>query len=340
MNHPSFLIVGAGATGLVNGYYLHLGGSSVTYLVRPGKKVASAPPAVLYSYDDGELKTFDGFNVEDDVAALADRTFDYVIVTLDYAACFSEQGTKLLASLGRTFADTSTVLVHTGIGMGLREHVVGASDLPLERVLSGLASISSHQTTASLPVTPPTDAATLAKARVAYRHLSGMSLVVGDASPEAAHNLAEIYNRSGRSGSAVVPQSQLEVQTNAIFPCLAAAEIAGWPSMKDLTAIGDLWSLSCEAQREVASLREFGMPADVIAETMSDDALAQSQIRTEQACLPLDYQAFNRFHHGVKVSAQDLQVMRKCRDAGQRQGLRMSALNQIIVQLEESRASS
>lgn len=339
MTSASFLIVGAGAMGLVNGYYLHLGGSEVTFLVRRGKKAASAPPALLYCYDDGELKNFDGYRVEDDVTALADDHFDYIIFTLDYALCVGEEGTALLKTLGQMFAGTKTILVMGGVGIGLRDHLVRTTGLPEERIINGVLGLLSHQPSADLPVHPPTDAAMLEKSRMAYRDLRGVSLVLDDMFPDTANTLSEIYGRSGKSGCAIIERSQLAVMTNSAFPMFAAAEIAGWPSIKELAEQDELWSLSCAARREVASLPEFGMSDEIIAQTMSDEALTKAQIQTEDACLPLDYQAFNRFHHGGKVSAQDLEVMRNCAEAGKRLGRPMSALTEIIERLEQIRAA-
>lgn len=340
LTKPSFLIVGAGSMGLVNGYYLHLGGSDVTFLVRRGKAAASAAPSLLYCYDDGELKSFDGYRVKDDVAALAGESFDYAIVTLDYALCVSDDGVALLRALGQAFAATRTIVVIGGVGIGLREHFIDTTGLPEERIINGCLGLLSHQPSANLPVHPPTDPVALAKSRMAYRHLRGISLVLDDMFPETANELSEIYGRSGKSGCAIIEKAQLAVMTNSAFPVLAAAEIAGWSSMRELAAQDELWSLSCEARREVAALPEFGMDDATIAQTMSDEALADAQIQTEQICLPLDYQAFNHFHHGGKVSAQDLEVMRNCARAGERHGRPMSALNEIIERLEQTRAAA
>ena len=174
---------------------------------------------------------------------------------------------------------------------------------------------------------------------MAFRDLRGVSLVLDDMFPETAKTLTEIYGRSGRSGCAIIEKAQLAVMTNSAFPVLAAAEIAGWISMRELTTQDELWSLSCEARREVAALPEFGMDNATITQTMSDEALAKAQIQTEETCLPLDYQAFNRFHHGDKVSAQDLEVMRNCAKAGEHHGHPMSALNEIIERLKQTRAT-
>lgn len=49
---------------------------------------------------------------------------------------------------------------------------------------------------------------------------------------------------------------------------------------------------------------------------------------------PLDYQAFNRFHHGGKVHAQDVSALRDCLADGQRQGRKMTALKTLLDRLD------
>ncbi len=337
MGRVSVLIVGAGAMGLVNGYYLQLGGAEVTFLVRPGKKMAGTAPTLLYCYDDGALKTFDGYRVEDDMAALGDVLFDYALVTLDHALCVSDEGSALLKTLGKMFANTKTVLVTGGVGIGLREHIIMTTGLPEERIINGGLTVLCHQSSADLPVNSPTDAALLKKSRVAYRHLSRVSLVLDDMFPQTANAIAELYNRSGESSCAVIDKALFAVRTNSAFPMLAAGEIAGWPGIRELMGQGELWALSCEAQREVASLPQFGMGDAAVARLMSNEALGEAHLQTEQACLPLNYQQFNRFHHGGKVSGQNLLVMRKCAEAGKQAGRQMSALSEIIERLLQVR---
>jgi hypothetical protein len=81
------------------------------------------------------------------------------------------------------------------------------------------------------------------------------------------------------------------------------------------------------------------MCPDTIKRTMTDQILGETQRQIEEICHPLDYQAFNRFHHGGKVSEQDLLVLKNCLEAGHREGRAMTALTEIIAALERSRAN-
>ena len=339
MTQKSVLIVGAGSMGLVIGYYLQRGGTKVTFLVRPGKKQQSKAPSVLYCYDDGTLKYLNDYDVEDDVAALADKSFDYAIVTFDHAIAESEEGTALLRALGKILADKETILITGGVGLGLREHFLRTTGLPEERILNGILGLLSHQTTADLPINPPTDAKLLKSASMAYRHLGPTSMFVDSTFPEAAATFAEIYNRNQESTCDIMDKTQFAVLTSSAFPMLAAAEVAGWCPIAELVAQTELWALSCDAQREIAALPEFGPGNDAIVETMTNEAAAGIHVYVEQAAMPLDYQAFNRFHHGGKVSGQDFEIMRKCAVAGQRGGRPMTALSELMRRLEDTRSA-
>ncbi|KQV14521.1 MULTISPECIES: hypothetical protein [unclassified Kitasatospora] len=55
--------------------------------------------------------------------------------------------------------------------------------------------------------------------------------------------------------------------------------------------------------------------------------------------LPLDYQAFNRFYHGGKVHAQDVEGLRSCLAEGRRQGRPMAALQALLARLDAREAA-
>ncbi|MET0547440.1 MAG: 2-dehydropantoate 2-reductase N-terminal domain-containing protein [Caulobacterales bacterium] len=340
MTQESVLIVGAGAMGLINGYYLQQGGAKITFLVRPGKKAQSAPPAILYNYGSGELERFESYRVEDNLAALAGETFDYAIVTFDHAIAMSEDGTALLKALGKAFADKNTVIIMGGVGLGLREHFIQTTGLPESRILNGVLGLLSHQSSADLPLHAPTDAAKLKQSRMAYKHLNENSFMLDNMFPEVAQKFADLYTRSGKSGCAIIDKVQFAVMNNTAFPVLAAQEIAGWANIAELTAQKDLWALSCRAAREAAGLPELGMGDAIAEQAMSDETLAATYLGVEAASLPLDFAAFNRFHHGGKVAEQDLEIMKKCAAAGERGGRPMSALKEIIARLEALRAAA
>lgn len=339
MAQENILIVGAGAMGLINGYYLQQGGAKVTFLVRPGKKAASAPPAALYNYDSKELERFEDYRVVDNFGEIAAETYDYAIVTLDHSLAMSEDGMALLKAIGKAFADKNTVVIMGGVGIGLREHYLKTTGLPQTRILNGCLGLLSHQSTADLPIHAPTDAAKLKQSRIAYKHIGGDSFILDDTYPEEAKKFTAIYGRNGKSGCAIFDKTQFAVMTNTAFPMLAALELAGWPNVQGLIAQKDLWALTCRATREAASLPELGMGEAAIEQSMSDEALSAMHTGIETAALPLNYTAFNRFHHGNKVAEQDLEIMKKCAAAGKKGGRPMTALTEIISKLEKLRAA-
>lgn len=335
MSQPSVLIVGAGAMGMVNGYHLHLGGTQVTYLVRAGRVDAFRAPSTLYCYDDHQLKTFDGYDVVDDVAALRGRVFDYVLVTLDGAASRTAESTAMFKALGAAIAGERTVLIIGGVGVGLREHILDATGLPPQRALNGALALLAHQTTAKMPVHPGTKPELLAQARIAYHHFPNKaSLYVDSSYPETARALIALYDRSGISRCVMMNKTVTALMGNIAFPMLAASEIAGWPKIDTLVANRELWRLCCRAQNEIAALPQFGWIGKLMSLAMTPAITASVHRKVEKDSLPLDYQSFNRYHHGAKVHSQNVQVMRNCLALGRRQGRPMKALAELLDRLD------
>lgn len=341
MSTASVLIVGAGAMGLVAGYHFQLASAKVTYLVRPGRVPVFAAPQLLYCYDDGALKRFDGYRTVERVADVARERFDYVMLTLDGATSRSEQGSAVLAELGVALRDTQTVMTVGGVGVGLREHVQATTGLPPQRLLNVALALLCHQVSAGLPVHPPVDPARIAKAAVAYRHFPNRaSLLVDAGGGDAARAFAALYNRNGSSRCISAPRSLYAIMGNAAFPMLAASQIAGWPSIAGLVAQRELWALACAAQNEIAALPRFGWIGRALSLAMTPSLTARLHSKIERDCLPLDYQAFNRFHHGGKVHAQDVQVLQNCLAEGRNAGRRMTALATLLEQLAAHEAAA
>ena len=337
---PSILIVGAGAMGMVTGYHFGLAGAQVTFLVRPTRVNDFRPPQILYCYDDGKLKEFSGYRVVGSMSEAGSEPFDFVIVTLDGATTRSSEGTELLRSIGNAIRPTRAMLLMGGVGIGLREHYLQATGLPEERVTGGFLGLLSHQVLANLPLRPPTDPALLAKASIAYRHFSNkVGFFIETRNPEAAREFAAIYNRCGVSRCGSMNKTVVNIITNSAFPMLAASEIAGWPAIDMLVANKELWQLACRAQGEITRLPQHGWIGKLMPLIMTAGVTAKLQRKLEKDMLPLDYQAFNRFHHGGKVHAQDVQVMQNCVAAGIRQGQPMAALKELLARLAAHQAS-
>lgn len=246
---PTVLIVGAGATGLPVGYHLGLAGAAVTYLVRPGRAAALAAPQRLYCYDDGSLKSFDGFRVVDDVAALAGDRFDFALITVDGHTSRTEEGTTLLRALGDVVRAGDAVVIMCGFGVGVREHHRRCLAVPDEWLLHGFVGMTRHQTAADLPAHPPADPALLDRVVVAYRHprnRTGFRLDTGNKA--AAAEFAALYHRSGVSRCVRMSRAMDEIFCTVGFPVYAACEFAGWPDVATVAGDTELWRLACCAR--------------------------------------------------------------------------------------------
>lgn len=341
MNRPSILIVGAGATGFPVGYHFGLAGADITFLVRPGRGTALDSPQLLYCYDDAALKTFDGYRVVESAAELTGRSFQFVLITLDGHTSRTDEGTAMLRGLGDAIRASEAHVVMSAFGMGIRQHYLDALGIPDARLTHGFLGMLAHQATADLPVHPPTDPAQVAKASVCYKHpanKAGFRIEKGNAA--AAKQFAELYNRSGVSKCVLIGRGLDEIFSDAGSPVYMAGAIADWPDFTTLAANKELWELACRAQGEIMALPKNGLRGRLMARFMGPRTTAKVHLKMEQEMLPLDYQAFNRFHHGGKVHAQDVEGLRTCLAEGRRQGRPMTALQSLLARLDAHEAAS
>jgi ketopantoate reductase len=328
------LIVGAGALGSVTGYHLALGGSEVTFFVRPARLAEMQPPMVLYCYDDAQLKAFRNYHVVSTIAQVAAQHFDYVLVTFDGAACRSEEGTALLTELGDAIRGSDAVLIIGGVGV--REHYLKTTRLPEARLLEGtLGSLSYQVGRVTLPLHPPTDAAVLAQASVAYHHFDGIKGYMVSGQPAAlAKAFAAVYDRCGISKCVIMNPDIFNILSTAFFPLTAVCDLAGWPDAAAMTANAELMRLCAGAMREISALPQHGFIGKLISLVIWPPVVGMLLKKLEQDSLPLDFHAFNKFHHGGKVRAQDIDVMRACAQSGAAQGKQMPALNELVRRYE------
>jgi Ketopantoate reductase PanE/ApbA len=331
---PQILIVGAGAMGLAAGYHLQLAGAAIAFLVRPARVPEMSRSQALYSYDDATLKTFENYKVISDVAEISGSFYDYVIVTLDGFATRSSEGTALLKSIGDAIRRSSTEVIIGGVGVNLRDHYLRTMALPEHRILNGALGMLCHKVVNfELPLHAPTDAVLLSKADVAYRHLHKTSFVLDDRFPEAADRFAAIYDACGVSSCQIMKRQDFAILTKFQFPVFAASELLGWPRAKDLDNNTDLWALTVRAVQEIQAFEEHGSAGKAAA---TGDGLLDIWNSMEQAAFPLDFAAFNKLHHGVKVRAQDIQLLQDCVKVGEREGQPMSALKELLDRVENT----
>lgn len=340
MKKPNILIVGAGATGFAVGYHLSLSGADITFFVREGRKTAFHSPKQLYCYDDATLKNFTDYSVIENVSELADKPFQFVIITLDGHASRTEQSIAMLRKLGDAVRATKATVIMCGFGIGLREHYLQVMQISEDRLLRGFLGMLSHQTNAGLPVHAPTDPAQVAKASICYKHPSNkVGFQIETNNKTAANQFVELYNRCKVSRCGQMNSAMFNVISSAAFPVYAACDLAGWPDFSTLVANKEIWRLACRAQGEIMALPQHGLMGKLMVLFMGARMTAKIHLKLERDMLPLDYQAFNRFHHGGKVRAQDVEAMRNCLAEGQRRGRPMTALQELLKRLEKHEAA-
>jgi hypothetical protein len=334
MNNPAVLIVGAGALGITTGYHLALGGTDVTFLVRPGRLEALQSPQILYCHDDSALKELAAFGASASVEEAAQTSYDFVMVTMDGATCRGREATGLLEALGEAIRPTAAAVIVCGIGV--RAYIRDVMGLPDERIIEGTMRILSYQVDrVTLPLHPPTDPDSLAQASMAYRHVGGHDgFMVVDSPAGPARAFVELYNRSGVSRCQTVKQQLYTMFTRTAFPTFAVFDLAGWPNAEAMADNTELMSLCCRAIKEIMRLPEHGWPGKLGGLLMNRKLLSRMNIKAERSALPVDYQAFNRFHHGGKVREQDIGVMKQSLESGRAQGRAMPALAELVRRYE------
>lgn len=333
---PSVVVVGVGAMGLVTGYHLSLAGAEVTFLVRPARLAQLASPQILYCHNDRELKTFSAYRAISSIGEIDTQSLDYVLVTLDGATSRTAEGSALLRSIGTALAGTSTLLLIGGVGVGLREHYLMTTGLPPDQVLNSFLGLLSYQIDkADIPVNPPARPEIISQAGMAFVQFPNkVGYIIDSSYPQAAKDFAALYNRCGVSRCAIMNPTLFKIVGNMPFPLFAISEIAGWPKSEDLARNKQLWRLNRLAQGEIMGLKQHGWIGKLMRLVMTGKMHLKLAQKLEKDSLPIDFGAFNRFHHGGKVQAQDIEIMQNCVAVGVSQGYAMSALKEVLARLD------
>ncbi|MFA5630167.1 MAG: 2-dehydropantoate 2-reductase N-terminal domain-containing protein [Porticoccaceae bacterium] len=336
MADHAVLIVGAGAVGMACGYQLSHGGVAVTYLVRPESLGKVQPPVLLYSYDDHETKVFHSYRLTSCAEELGDRIFDFVIFTLDGAACRSREGSDLIRRVARATRDGQAPWIIAGVGSGLREHFLALTGFPETRFLEGSLGMLCHQVEGwHFPPHPDTDQQQLADCRFAYRHFPNRAGFMLAASPKkVAREFASLYNGGAASRCQMMSLTSYRVLSNMLYPLFATCEIRGWPRTDELARDRKIWRECCRAMNQIAGLH-LSFAGRLLFPMLFRPWLYLMLLRRlERDCAPLDFHGFNRFHHGAKVLAQGIQIMENAIREGEAQGRDMSAVRHILGRLK------
>ena len=342
MAEPSkVLIVGAGAGGMVTGYHFTLSGADVTFFVRADRVTMMAQtPKRLYCYDDNETKIFDQFHTVCSMDEVAAQRYDYVLTTLDGFAMHSDEGMELLQDLGNVLRPTESVLICLGVAQGVEDFIALQTRIPRERCLFGSFSFLSHNV--PLPgqrFDLEVDQEALSNCVYAYTHLgrSNAGLTLTRTNRKLGREFAEAFGRSGVSTCSVVPNlAVMDLLSCFPFPGLIGFVIEGWPE-PDVMYGTETWELATRATLEISALPQYGPLGKLVAVLGGPlSVLTKVWRRISEASLPLDYHAFNRFHHGGKVLAQDIEIVRAILLREEGRGRKLPNLARLLERLDDS----
>ena len=336
--NPNILIVGAGAGGLVLGYHLHLSGAEVTFYVREKRAEDLGRPQMLYSYDQQEMNTYGDFNVITDFADVDASSVDFILVTLDGSAVRSSDGEQLLRRIGDAFRYSSAEILCFSVSVGIKDYYVETTGMNPERIKSGYFTFLSHPgVVPGQVVLSEAEKSELEKCDFAYRHFMGTGGVtlVGDKSDQALAQFADLYSSNPHSKCGVTDAVTAQM-ADLIFPIFVANRIGDWPGPDAVVQDKSLWSMACGASREIARLPVFGWKGSFAAVFLRGFVWRFAWLWMHKKCWPLDFDAFNRFHHGAKVIAQDIDILRDYLALGKKSGMEMPALTRLVGEVERA----
>jgi hypothetical protein len=329
---PRILIIGAGSMGLIMGYILSRTPVDVTFLVRPHRKDIMSRSQQIYCYDDNKLHTFTEYKTLTSPQDIIGGDWDYIIITLDAQQLMGEEGVKLSNTIGKAATEKTTIIIGT-VYLDIRPWFLEQSGLKPSQVIGGNISIHAYSPgmlDKPFPLSGNTDPQLLAQADQAYTDVLGAGMLVTDVSKEPAERFAKLWNDSGLSTCAVISEIELASFSAPMFPVLAALDVMGWPDIVAGGHKGEAWSLAVAAVKEVYSLSTFGAPGVEAAKAVNEEAFDERFAGIQKLMLPLDWSAFNRFHHGAKVNGADQMLRRACLEKGREEGKEMAALEKLM----------
>ncbi|WP_312390062.1 2-dehydropantoate 2-reductase N-terminal domain-containing protein [Chryseobacterium sp.] len=337
MNKQSICIIGAGSMGVTTGYFLQKAGAEITFLVLPNNKDKLLQPQKLYCYDDQKLKTFTDYKIITNPSMISDQSHDFIIITLDSASLQSEEGLNLVDELGRKLKDTDTNIIIGSVGIEVRQWFIERSGIDGSRVINGTLPTSVYEVQkVNLPLYDVVNTELLSQADYGYRHPFEYGFTIDTSSEAVAKEFASIFDRNGTSICQVLSEADFKLQFS-IFPQMMTWGLLNWNNPDNINANSEIWNLGTEATKEFQRLSIFGEKGlEASRRTDAKGTLEMFQ-NLAKLSLPLDFSAFNAYHHGGKVINQDLKLLDKALEIGKNDGLEMPALTELIYKLKSEK---
>lgn len=334
MATPKILIIGCGAVGLSQGFHLSAG-AEITYLVRPGRSGAFAPPKRLYDYKTDKLHTFENYRVIESTTEVAGEEFYCVFDTLDGHTAQSEGGVATLKSVGDLIRNVpKTFVMYDAVGADIEQHYASTMGISKERLVLVLSMLA-HQPTPMISVPSSANRDLIAQADLLYSHLgtdSGLAVVNKNA--ELTKKIEAVYNQNGRLKIQRQPAIVGDIVMLAMVQ-LVVWHIEGWPESSRSLRSSKSWALLIRAQQEILSLPRFGWTGWILSWLFGSWATAKMIDNPIKDAFPLAYHEFNAFHHGNKVIQQDVQALEDLVAQGEKAKVKMVATQEICRQARE-----
>ncbi|RAR04375.1 CocE/NonD hydrolase [Stemphylium lycopersici] len=334
MSKPKVLIIGCGAVGLTQGYILS-SGADITYLVRTGRTSAFQPPKKLYDYKDDKLHVFSDYRVVESVDEVADETFYCILDTLDGHTVQSQSGISTLQAVGGLIRKhAATFVAYSAIGLDIDEHYARTLGVARERLMP-VASMLAHQPTSSISLPDSATADLARQADMLYSHMPpNYGLIVFNSQPKLTRALADVYEKHARLRIQVLPGFIASSGFLLGILQLVAWALDGFHPFPEFRGNKEIWGLLVRAQREVLRMPRFGWLGWFASLLVGSWATGKMMTGPVKTAVPLAYHEFNAFHHGSKVIKQDVKVLEDLVMEGEKAGMKMVALREILRRAE------
>ncbi|KAJ4988031.1 hypothetical protein SVAN01_06443 [Stagonosporopsis vannaccii] len=337
MSKPQVLIIGCGAVGLLQGYYLSTG-ANITYLVRPGRKSAFTGPKQLYSYKDNEIYTFSGYRLVESLSEISGETFDFVIDTLDGNTARSEGGIATISAVGDFLNERQNqgcFVVYAAIGLDMEEHYARTMRITPARLFAGVSMLV-HQPTTRISLPEDADKDKVAKADLLFAYLEpNTGFLAFNTQPKLVKRLEAIYNANGKLIVQGVPSFVAPWFMLVNMLHFVTWNVDGWTPFEQFRANTELWSLMIRAQTEILTLPRFGWTGWLLSFVVKSWVAEKLNTPLVEGAKPMKLEEFNAFHHGGKVVKQDVRTLEDILREGENSGKKMTALREIVKRAHE-----
>ncbi|EUC41017.1 hypothetical protein COCMIDRAFT_30128 [Bipolaris oryzae ATCC 44560] len=308
----------------------------VTFLIRPHGAENLSRPQLLYSLNDNQLKKFYKYKfITNPQDLLTGTTYDFIMITLDGHTLRTETGLELVDTIAKAAKGTTTkVIPLTGL-IGVRSWLLNRTGLREDQVAAAVPLIHAYAPKkAALPINDGVDPKLLQQADQAYIDKAGPGLTIDNSTPALAEEFSQLWNASGISQCAIAPPAQIDAMVAPFSVITALSDLLDWPTYDDIDIQGDVWTLGIQAIKEILGLSVFGQVGKQAIATTTAASVRDQLSGLQKAMYPLDWLAFNKYHHSGKVNAQNRDVLRNFISQGEAENKEMHSTKELLKKVE------